>query len=331
MGRKVFFVKRKIYGVFRRFQTVAAGRRPGLNSASSCYTARVRRLIINADDFGLTRGISEAIAQAHANGIVTSATLMATGEAGDDAIALGAQHHQLSIGCHVVLVDGAPVLNAAKIATLVEQRLGSRGCFHRRLRSFAVRALLARLDPEQIEAEAIAQIRTLQEKGIAITHFDTHKHTHIFPQVLRPLLRGARACGVGAVRNPFGPRFPLSLRDLRKRPYLWKRFLELGVLRSFSESFRRSVAQFGLSTPDGSFGVVSTGALDLDLFVAIVDSIPTGTWEFVCHPGYNDLDLARVRTRLRDSREKELEVLTSPAARAALDRRGIQLISYREL
>jgi predicted glycoside hydrolase/deacetylase ChbG (UPF0249 family) len=91
------------------------------------------------------------------------------------------------------------------------------------------------------------------------------------------------------------------------------------------------VRQFGLRTPDGSFGVVSTGALDLRLFEAIVEAIPDGTWEFVCHPGYNDAELASVRTRLRESRQRELEVLTSAEARQALERRGIQLISYREL
>jgi predicted glycoside hydrolase/deacetylase ChbG (UPF0249 family) len=84
-------------------------------------------------------------------------------------------------------------------------------------------------------------------------------------------------------------------------------------------------------SPDGSFGVVATGSLDLELFLAIIELIPDGTWEFVCHPGYADSELASVRTRLRQSREEELKVLTSPAARQALDRRGIQLISYRDL
>jgi predicted glycoside hydrolase/deacetylase ChbG (UPF0249 family) len=86
-----------------------------------------------------------------------------------------------------------------------------------------------------------------------------------------------------------------------------------------------------MRTTDGSFGVVATGALDLALFDAMVEAIPEGTWEFVCHPGHNDAELASVRTRLRDSREKELAVLTSPLAREALERRGIQLISYRDL
>lgn len=290
----------------------------------------MRRLIINADDFGLTNGINRAIVEAHARGIVTSATLMANGAALDAATELVASHSNLSVGCHVVLVDGKPILAPEKIATLVENK-GSEKQLRQKLGGLAANALLGRLDPAHIEAEATAQIRLLQEKGISVTHFDTHKHTHIFPPVLRPLLRAAKACGIGALRNPFGPRLPLSLRALRQRPNLWKRFLEVRVLSNFASSFRRTVAQFGLRTPDGSFGVVSTGALDSELFAAIVNCIPDGTWEFVCHPGYNDSELAGVRTRLRESRPKELEVLTSAAAREALDRRGIQLISYREL
>ena len=77
--------------------------------------------------------------------------------------------------------------------------------------------------------------------------------------------------------------------------------------------------------------VISTGALDLRLFEAIIGCIPEGTWEFVCHPGYNDADLAGVRTRLRESRARELEVLTSADARLVLQQRGIELISFHDL
>ena len=86
-----------------------------------------------------------------------------------------------------------------------------------------------------------------------------------------------------------------------------------------------------MATPDGTLGIVVTGALDEKLFRAIADSIPEGTWEFVCHPGYNDDDLKSARTRLRESRETELRVLTMPEARELLLHQGIELISYREL
>jgi predicted glycoside hydrolase/deacetylase ChbG (UPF0249 family) len=105
----------------------------------------------------------------------------------------------------------------------------------------------------------------------------------------------------------------------------------MSVLRGFSARFKAEVQKQGLRTTDGSFGVLVTGVLNLDLFVTIADAIPEGTWEFVCHPGYNDSDLDCVRTRLRESRAQELTVLTSPQAKRALERRGIELISYHEL
>jgi predicted glycoside hydrolase/deacetylase ChbG (UPF0249 family) len=86
-----------------------------------------------------------------------------------------------------------------------------------------------------------------------------------------------------------------------------------------------------MRTTDGSFGIVSTGSLDMKLFSSIIGCIPEGTWELVCHPGYNDAELDGIRTRLRESRVAELEALTSPDAKKAVERHGIQLISYREL
>jgi predicted glycoside hydrolase/deacetylase ChbG (UPF0249 family) len=91
------------------------------------------------------------------------------------------------------------------------------------------------------------------------------------------------------------------------------------------------VADAGVLTTDGTVGVVGTGAMDLNLFEVIIDSLPEGTWEFVCHPGYNDAELDNIRTRLRESRAEELRLLTSPEAREILARSGVQLISYRDL
>lgn len=295
------------------------------------YNAEMRRLIVNADDFGLTAGVNRAIAEAHSNGIVSSATLMANASALGDAVRLASQLPRLSVGCHVVLVDGQPVLDAAQIPTLVMNHASGQSQFQETLGAFARRALSGRVQPNHVEAEAVAQIRKLQANGITVTHLDTHKHAHMFPAVYWGLFRAARACGVRAVRNPFSPRLPLSPTSLRERPGLWKRQLQVRALRSLEAGFLRAVAEAGLTTTEGSLGVVATGALDLSLFSSIVESIPPGTWEFVCHPGYPDSDLDKIRTRLKQSRVKELKILTSVDARQALERRGIQLISYREL
>jgi len=290
----------------------------------------VRRLIINADDFGFTLGVNRAIIEAHTHGVVTSSTLMANGAAFEQAAEIAKTVPNLSVGCHVVLIDGEPVLGPDGIPSLVSRRSSSPR-FRDGLKAFATRALAGLLDPEQIEAEASAQIRKIQSAGISVSHVDTHKHTHLFPAVLYPLLRAAASCGVRAVRNPFGPRRPLRSHRLFARPSLWSRYAEVRILRAFSGKFRSAVDRHGFATPDGTLGIVVTGKLDEALFRAIAENVPDGTWEFVCHPGYYDDDLRAARTRLREAREIELRVLTLPEARSLLSREGIELISYRNL
>src|SRR5208282_236493 len=136
---------------------------------------------------------------------------------------------------------------------------------------------------------------------------------------------------VRAIRNPFGPRKPLRSGELLVRPNLWTRYAEVRILRTLAARFRDSAKRGGLLTTDGTLGIEVTGALDDTLFRAIAEIIPEGTWEFVCHPGYNDGDLESSNTRLRESRETELRVLTMPEARELLSNLGISLISYRDL
>src|SRR5207237_4029459 len=153
------------------------------------------------------------------------------------------------------------------------------------LLSFVRAATSKRIDAQQVESEATAQFRKIQAAGIAISHFDSHKHVHLFPVVYEPLLRAAKACNIPAVRNPFAPIKPLAFAHLLRRPNLWKRYTQVQLLRRYEEGFRKAVADAGLKTTNGSFGIVSTGALNHSLMEAIVGNIPEGTWEFVCHPG----------------------------------------------
>lgn len=286
----------------------------------------MRRLIVNADDFGLTYGVNRAIVEAHERGIVTSATLMANGGALQHAVELASSAPRLSVGCHVVLVDGTPVSDAAEVPSLLTSEQS--GQFRTALSDFALHCLRGKLVPNEIEAEATAQICKLQTAGIAVSHLDTHKHTHLFPQVLHPLLRAARNCGVRAIRNPAEP---IRLARVASEPGLWKRWAQVRVLNRLAGNFREAVKDAGMTTPDGSLGVVITGVMDERLLKAIIERIPDGTWELVCHPGCNDQDLDKVETRLRASRAKELELLTSPSIREELAKHEIELISYHDL
>jgi chitin disaccharide deacetylase len=281
----------------------------------------VRRLIVNADDFGLTAGVNRGIVQSHQNGIVTSTTLMACSKRFSEAAAVTKDLPRLSVGCHVVLVDGEPTAEPAQISTLVS---GSPPQFRVSLMNFAAMAASGRLDESQIEAEITAQIQKLQSAGVTVSHLDSHKHTHMFPLVLRGMLRAAEKCGVKAIRNPFEP---LVFAKFAR----WKRQFQLRMMSNFRRKFRQALDDAGIATPDGCIGIAATGGLSQEAFQQLIERLPEGTWEFVSHPGYTDQELDAVRTRLRESREKELEILTSEASKEVLRREGVKLISYREL
>jgi predicted glycoside hydrolase/deacetylase ChbG (UPF0249 family) len=279
----------------------------------------VSHLIINADDFGLTSGVNRAILELHRTGVLTSATLMARAGACNEAIEMALATPTLGVGCHVVLVDGDPVLPRREIPTLVNERTER---FPPTIGAFLKRLLAGRIRSTEIEAEAGAQMALLQSKGVALTHIDTHKHVHMFPAVLRPVLRAARAAGIRAVRNPFEPAW--SLRATHGAP--WMRRMQVGLLRWLEPAFRRIVAEEGFLTTDGAIGVLAAGTLDSATVKSLLGSAPPGNWELVTHPGYNDSDLARAHTRLLASREIEREAL------AAMDLGdGIELIDFSRL
>jgi predicted glycoside hydrolase/deacetylase ChbG (UPF0249 family) len=257
----------------------------------------VTRLIINADDFGLTSGVNQSVIELHHRGALTSATLMANASHTSAAVMCAAQSPALGIGCHIVLVDGSPTLPPANLPTLAS----ANGAFRPSLSSFALDLLRGSIPEAEIETEAIAQIRRLQSAGVHVTHLDTHKHTHMFPRVLRPLLRAALLCGVPAIRNPFEPDWALAAT--RHAPL--QRRLQVLLLRTRRSEFLKLTQEAGIATTDGAIGVLATGTLDAASIRTLLGAMPSGTWELVCHPGYIDADLDSMHTRLRQSRAIE--------------------------
>lgn len=289
----------------------------------------MKRLIINADDFGMARSINEAILQAHRDGVVTSATLMANGGAFDDAVVRAQECPGLGVGCHVVLVNGRPLSPAAQIPALAPSRDGEPR-FRAGFLSLAEAALRGSLPAAEIELEVAAQIRKVQSAGIPVSHVDTHKHSHVFPAVFGSLLRAARSCGVRAVRNPFEPPQTQPLVGLAVHPRAWKRYPAVRALRWFAGAFRRQVEAEGMVTTDGTLGISVTGCLDRTLLEAMMRRLPHGTWELICHPAADERELQGLTT-LGRSGVQELELLTSPDTRRLLDSCGVQRISYADL
>jgi chitin disaccharide deacetylase len=278
--------------------------------------AAVPRLIVNADDFGLTAGVNQAVMELHRAGALTSATMMATASHFNQAVSVATQSPSLGVGCHIVLVDGTPALPPSAIPSLLDTSSQNGTAFRPKLGTFVTDLLCGRISDTEIEAEATAQIRKLQQAGIEVTHLDTHKHTHMFPRVLRPLLRAALACRVKAIRNPFEPNW--SLNATANAGHVRK--MQVRLLRSQSAAFSEEVTGSGLLTTDGAIGVLATGTLDALTIGNLLSAMPNGTWELVCHPAYNDAALQQQRTRLLDSRDVERAALleTIPHASCAL-------------
>lgn len=266
----------------------------------------MKRLIINADDFGLTAGVNRAVLELARAEVLTSATLMAAASATSEAASAALNQAGLEIGCHVVLVDGSPILPAEKIPSLIDPtspRNSPR--FRCSLPAFVADLLRGRIREADIEAEAVAQIRRLRQLDIVVTHVDTHKHTHVFPRVLRPLLRAAVLCNVASIRNPFEPDWSVSAAA----PAGLARRLQVRALNTQRNYFLAATEHIGIFTPDGATGVLRTGSLDSAALRRILQAMPDGLWELVCHPGYFDSDLKSAGTRLLQSREIERDTL----------------------
>ncbi|HEX7159545.1 MAG TPA: ChbG/HpnK family deacetylase [Edaphobacter sp.] len=284
------------------------------------------RLIINADDFGLTPGINRAIIELHRASVLTSATLMATGPAFDEAAAIARANPSLGVGCHIVLTDGIPVSYPDSIPTL----LGADGkTFRPSVLDFVQALLRNTISEEEIEREALAQIQKLQRAGINVTHVDTHKHTHLFPAVARPILRALNQSSITAIRNPFEPAFTRNLAHSS-----FKRRLQISLLNRLRPSFEQHspLQSSEILTTDGTLGVSATGNLNSATLSQILATLPgSGVFELVCHPGYNDADLGRITTRLRAHREIEMQALKSALPAQLSQPNAPELIHYGSL
>ncbi|WP_263409411.1 ChbG/HpnK family deacetylase [Terriglobus tenax] len=284
----------------------------------------MQQLIINADDFGQAPGINLAIAELYDAGALTSATLMANGAAFEEAMALAKQRPGLGVGCHVVLLDGNPVLSPEMVPSL----LGSDRLTFRPTLSLFVRDLaMGRIREEDIEREAVAQIRKLQQADLQVTHVDTHKHMHAFSRVRRPLLRAMEACGLDCLRNPFEEEWSMRLSAAP-----WLRQFQTRAMRYRSgRSFWNDAVAHTMAAPDACIGIAATGTLHSVTIERWLEVLPEGIWEIACHPGYRDTVLASQRTRLQSEREIELRALLETLPRILRQRRDIQPMHFGNL
>jgi hopanoid biosynthesis associated protein HpnK len=280
-----------------------------------------QRLIINADDFGLSPGINRGIIDAHRRGVVTSASLMATGDAFDDAIALSLAHPGLSVGVHLTLVEGAPVSPPADVPSLV----GRDGRFPRSLGAFLRSWLSGRVRPEDMAREFDAQVEKVLGRGVAVDKLDSHMHLHVLPGVLPSVLATARRHGIKAIRRPVE-----QLRYHRELPGLLT-LATRAALSTIAVIQSRGIAKSRLRSPDHFAGLAESGALTTRGLKRFLRDLGSGVTEIMTHPGYHDPVLDRWPESRRYRREGELHALLSPEVQQALRDLRIELTTFREL
>jgi len=280
----------------------------------------MKRLIVTADDFGLAQPVNEAVAEAHRNGVLTTASLMVSAAEAADAVGRARALPTLRVGLHLVLVEGRPVLPPAAVPALV----GPDGRFSIRLVRAGFSFFFGPDARRQLEREIRAQLEAFARTGLELDHVNAHNHMHLHPTVLSILLRVGAEFGMRAVRLPLEP-VCRSIHGLGAAPRLNRVFLAPWVAR-----MRRLLAAAGMRCNDRLFGLVHSGAMVRDRVLAIIAALPEGATELYFHPATRRCP--ELEETMRGYRhQEELVALTDPAVRAGLDRRGIQRISFCDL
>ena len=280
-----------------------------------------RRIIINADDFGLSEGINKGIVQAHTDGVLTSATIMANMPAAGKAVKMARRLPKLGIGIHLNLSEGGPVSEQADIDCLVNED----GLFTHSASKLAFLSLTSNKVRKAIRGELAAQIQWLIDGGIRPTHLDSHKHIHCFPAIFLIVCSLAREFEITAMRWPFEPKelcrmpWPLPSEGGRKRARLIRTMARIN--RFQNPSFFKT---------DVFLGIAHTGKIDVNFFKAVALYNSAEITEIMTHPGFTD-GLDATNTRLLHQRKVELDALCSERTRQYLEEAGIELVHYGQL
>jgi len=276
------------------------------------------KLIVNADDFGLSEKTNEGIRQAHLHGILTSASLMANGEAFDHAVSVCREVPSLDVGAHLTLIEERPLLDLNRVPSLIDER----GHFLRHATVFTRRYFQRRFSLLEIRAELEAQIQKITGAGIQISHLDSHQHIHVLPEILKIAVELAGKYRVPFVRRP---REKIATYMYRGRGAC-SRIAQLLVLRAFC---RAKVAR-KMSHPDYFAGFFHGGKVNRTNLREIIRHLPDqGSCELMCHPGQADPATRYPHWGYRP--QDELDALMDPSIADVIREQMIKLATFRDL
>jgi hopanoid biosynthesis associated protein HpnK len=288
----------------------------------------MRNLIVNADDLGWTAGVNRGIAEAHRHGIVTSTSLLANGSAFADGVKTASELPGLGVGVHLNLSDGAPIAPAERVKSLLNED----GEFAGGPESLLMRLTTKSLQAKEVEREWDAQIEKVRGAGIRPTHLDGHKHVQMLPGLFGIALRLAKRHGIAAVRvsHEASPLRTALSDGNESSGVTLKQGVQARGLKLLARDAREMADRAGISTADYFCGIAQTGVLTKAGVQKLLSSLPEGTTELMCHPGYADEELRKSHTRLQESRQTELEILTDKTIRKSVAELGIRLINYEQ-
>ncbi len=282
----------------------------------------MKKVIINADDFGLTRGVNEGIIKAHQEGILTSTTLMANMPGFDQAVELAGGNPELGVGVHLNILRGQPVAPVQKVGSLLSKEYRFIPSVSRLLRRIA----LGRISFDEVERECRAQVEKVKDAGIEPSHIDSEKHIHMIRPLFRIVLKLAREYKIDRVR--FIEERCISLRFGQ----MFKSFF----ISLSSASMKKRMAREGIRSPDRFYGVCDSGQVTAAKLMKALQTAKEGVTEIMVHPGFITQEMIELETRIgpyyiNKYREKELSALLDRRLFGVITDLGIQLINYNDL
>ena len=234
----------------------------------------MKGLIVTADDFGAAREVNDAVETAHLSGILTAASLMVGAPAAADAVARARRMPSLRVGLHLVLVDGRPVLPAARVRDLVDES----GRFRSNMAAAGIRTFFSPRARWQLAAEIEAQFEAFQGTGLPLDHVNAHKHFHLHPTIGKLMLRIGRRFGMRAARVPLEPREVLLKVEPRSTSEPdW-------LIGLFARRLRQKFREAKLLVPDHVFGLRWSGRMTKDRLLGLIENAPDGLNEIYLHP-----------------------------------------------
>ncbi|WP_407399961.1 ChbG/HpnK family deacetylase [Anaerovibrio sp.] len=279
----------------------------------------MKRLIVNADDFGRHELINKAVEQAVEKGILRSATLMPGAKAFDSAVEIGKRHPELGVGIHFTLVNGFPVLPPGAIPSLVTDD----GVFVDDHTAFVKKLISGQVNMQEVRAELGAQLRKMEQTGLNLTHVDSHQHMHTLPGVINLVLDLAKEAGIKAVRIPKAPLFSGEFGGIGQ---LIGR-VGLGTLAMLAGGKAKTR---NIAFPDHFAGIVAGEAVSEENLLGVIKSLKSGTTEVMMHPGTDNKQLIP-DTGWDHDFEAEFSAMISPAVMKLVEEQKVEITHFRSL